>query len=79
MYDPDLYRDKSEVERWKLRDPIALFADRLEHDGILTADDRDAIDRAATSRVDEAVSYAERGTAEPLEELTRFVVSEVVG
>ena len=23
MYDPELYRDKAEVERWKKRDPIA--------------------------------------------------------
>ena len=26
MYDPELYRAKDEVERWKARDPIALFA-----------------------------------------------------
>jgi pyruvate dehydrogenase E1 component alpha subunit len=77
MYDPDLYREKSEIEQWKLRDPIALFADQLERDGIVSADERDAIDRDAKRRVDEAVAYAEAGSFEPLDELTRFVLSEV--
>ena len=26
MYDPDRYRDKAEIERWKERDPITLLA-----------------------------------------------------
>src|SRR5690606_38872520 len=26
MFDAELYRDKSEVEQWKQRDPIATFA-----------------------------------------------------
>ena len=29
MFDPDLYRDKAEVEAWKERDPIPLLAQRL--------------------------------------------------
>jgi pyruvate dehydrogenase E1 component alpha subunit len=77
MYDPDLYRDKAEIEQWKLRDPIVLFADRLERDGLLSADEREAIDHDAVRRVDEAVAYAERGTLERVDDLARFVVSEV--
>ncbi|MGH7810194.1 MAG: pyruvate dehydrogenase (acetyl-transferring) E1 component subunit alpha, partial [Candidatus Binatia bacterium] len=30
MYDPELYRDKQEVEEWKKRDPIANFIERLK-------------------------------------------------
>ena len=30
MYDPQLYRDKREVEEWKKRDPIATFQDRSD-------------------------------------------------
>jgi pyruvate dehydrogenase E1 component alpha subunit len=77
MYDPDLYRDKDEIEQWKRRDPIALFSGRLESENVLDAVDRDAIERDAARKVDEAVSYAERGSAEALDELTRFVLSEV--
>ncbi len=29
MFDPELYRDKAEVERWKQRDPIGALEDRL--------------------------------------------------
>ena len=29
MYDPDRYRDKAEIERWKERDPIPALAARL--------------------------------------------------
>ena len=36
MYDPELYRDKDEVEQWKRRDPITLFTDPLRGRG--TAD-----------------------------------------
>lgn len=39
MYDPDRYRDKAEVERWKQRDPIALLRARLESDGELSPGD----------------------------------------
>ena len=29
MYDPDLYRDKAEIERWKERDPLLVLEARL--------------------------------------------------
>ena len=38
MYDPELYRDKAEVERWRHRDPIELFAGRLRAAGLLDDD-----------------------------------------
>ena len=33
MYDPDLYRVKDEIERWKTRDPIVLFTAALRARG----------------------------------------------
>ena len=47
MFDPELYRDKSEVERWRMRDPIRAFSERCLQDGTLTADDVTAIEAAA--------------------------------
>jgi pyruvate dehydrogenase E1 component alpha subunit len=77
MYDPELYRDKAEVEQWKERDPIELFLTQAIALGILSRDDLERIDRAVAAEIDEAVAFAEAGTPEPVEDLTRFVVSEV--
>jgi pyruvate dehydrogenase E1 component alpha subunit len=76
MYDPDRYRAKEEIERWKERDPITLFAKRLTEAGILDGATRATLDASVTAEVDAAVAFAEAGTEEPVEDLTRFVTSE---
>jgi TPP-dependent pyruvate/acetoin dehydrogenase alpha subunit len=78
MFDPELYRSKEEVEVWKQRDPIELFKRRLITDGDLTEDDLAGIESDVTEEIEAAVAFAEAGTWEPVEELTRFVYSEVV-
>lgn len=77
MYDPDRYRDKAEVERWKLRDPLATFAAQLEAEGVLPAARRERLERQVEEEIERAVAFAEAGTQEPVEDLTRFVYSEV--
>ncbi len=77
MYDPELYRSKDEVERWKRRDPITVLAARLREEGILTDDDLAAMEQALTSEIDEAVRVAEDGPWEPVEDLTRDVYTPV--
>ncbi len=74
MYDPELYRDKAEVEEWKKRDPIPALVRRIEEDG--TKVDLAEIERHVASEIDEAVAFAEAGTWEPVKDLTRFVYSE---
>ena len=76
MFDPELYRDKAEVERWKQRDPIAILAARLEAEGRLSRAARDALERELADEVDDAVAFAEAGRLEPVDELGRFVLSE---
>jgi pyruvate dehydrogenase E1 component alpha subunit len=76
MYDPDRYRDKAEIEEWKHRDPITLFADRLTAEGLLTDADVEAAEREIEAEIDAAVAFAEAGTDEPVEEMLRFVHSE---
>lgn len=78
MFDPELYRSKEEVEVWKERDPIELFKRRLITDGGLTEDDLAALESDVAEEIEAAVAFAEAGTWEPVEELTRFVYSEVV-
>jgi pyruvate dehydrogenase E1 component alpha subunit len=76
MYDPDRYRDKAEIERWKQRDPLELFRAGLTAAGVLDDTRFAALERSVATEIDEAVAYAEAGTLEPVEELTRFVYSE---
>jgi TPP-dependent pyruvate/acetoin dehydrogenase alpha subunit len=78
MFDPELYRSKEEVEVWKERDPIELFTRRLITDGGLTEDDLATMESDVAEEIEAAVAFAEAGTWEPVEELTRFVYSEVV-
>ncbi len=61
MRDPAgaVYRSKDEVEREKLRDPIALFSERALKDGALTEADLKLIEKAVYDQVDEAVAFAE--------------------
>ncbi|GAB89172.1 pyruvate dehydrogenase (acetyl-transferring) E1 component subunit alpha [Gordonia rhizosphera] len=77
MFDPELYRDKAEVEAWKQRDPITTFTDRLREAGLLTEDESGEIDARAEAEVDAAVAYAEQGSFEPVEELERDVTTPV--
>ena len=44
MYDPELYRDKAEVEQWRQRDPIELLTRRMRDAGELSDDELAAIE-----------------------------------
>jgi len=59
MADPEEYRTKQQVAEWRLRDPLGNFGDRLEAAGLLSPDERTAIDTDAIARVDAAVAFAE--------------------
>jgi pyruvate dehydrogenase E1 component alpha subunit len=69
MFDAELYRDKAEVDEWRTRDPIAVLR---QHAGI---DDSDvsAIDADVLGEIATAVAFAESGTWEPVDQLTRDV------
>jgi pyruvate dehydrogenase E1 component alpha subunit len=75
MFDPERYRDKAEVARWTERDPIPALRARLETGGF-TAEDWTALQAEVDAEMAEAVAFAEAGTDEPVEELTRWVYSE---
>jgi pyruvate dehydrogenase E1 component alpha subunit len=77
MYDPDLYRDKAEIERWKERDPLLVLEARLRavdelDDAALTEMETDV-----AAEIDDAVAFAGSANDEPVEDLMRFVYSEV--
>jgi pyruvate dehydrogenase E1 component alpha subunit len=76
MFDPERYRDKDEVTRWRERDPLLTYRERLTAEGLLDEAAIDEIEAAATTEVEDAVAFAEAGTWEPVEHLTRWVTSE---
>lgn len=76
MFDPELYRSKDEVESWKKRGPIITLTNRLKAEGLMQETDFETLERDVEREVSEAVEFAERGTWEPVEDLTRFVYSE---
>lgn len=79
MYDPELYRDKDEVERWKLYDPIALFSTYLEQEGYLDDATLNAMRQQVEDEVDASVEFAMQSPDEPVEDVLRFVYSERAG
>ena len=77
MFDPELYRAKDEVEEWKARDPIELLRQRLIADELLAEEIWREMEDRVRAEIDKAVAYAEAGSWEAVEDLTRFVYSEV--
>ena len=79
MFDPELYREKVEVEEWRKRDPIRLFSEQCLKDGILTEADIASIESAADQELSDAVAFAEAGTWESVEDLERDVLTPLSG
>jgi pyruvate dehydrogenase E1 component subunit alpha len=75
MFDPDLYRDKAEIEEWKKRGPLHTFTDRLKAQGLMAEEDFQRLDAEVSSEVQAAVEFAEAGHWEPVEDLARDVYS----
>ena len=75
MFDAELYRDKTEVDEWKKRDPIPKLQQFLMNQTAITQKDMDELNSKVEEVIQKAVDFAEAGTWEPVEELTKFVYS----
>ncbi|HEX3277276.1 MAG TPA: pyruvate dehydrogenase (acetyl-transferring) E1 component subunit alpha [Thermoleophilaceae bacterium] len=69
MADPEEYRSKEQVAEWRKRDPITTYADRLYEEEFLEEGEADKLDEAATKRIDEAVTFADKSDFPPPESL----------
>ena len=76
MFDPELYREKAEVQAWKEKDPIKLFSQKLLADGLISDTDITRIEAKVQDEITAAVEYAEAGQWEAVEDLQRYVYSE---
>jgi pyruvate dehydrogenase E1 component alpha subunit len=78
MYDPELYRDKVEVQRWKERDPLEILRARAAEAGWFDADDVTAMEAEVTAEIDAAVEAGRASGVEPVEDLARWLTSKTV-
>ena len=62
MYDPDLYRTKEEIERWKQHDPIPALIERLQARRSCSATRIvEELERTIAQEIDAAIAFAEAG------------------
>jgi pyruvate dehydrogenase E1 component alpha subunit len=59
MADPEQYRTKEEVARWRERDPLPAFGGLLVREGVIDESERERVDERALARVGAAVEFAE--------------------
>jgi pyruvate dehydrogenase E1 component alpha subunit len=76
MFDAQLYRDRAEVDAWRHKEPIVRFQGWLEANHMIHPDDVPRMEAEIDAEIAEAVAFAEAGTWEPVEQLTRFTYAE---
>ncbi|HZV81561.1 MAG TPA: thiamine pyrophosphate-dependent enzyme, partial [Geobacteraceae bacterium] len=76
MFDTEQYRTRAEVEEWKKRDPISLLSRRMTDEGLFSDQEMASLESDVAAEIAAAVAFAEAGTWEPVEDLTRFVYAE---
>ena len=76
MYDPDLYRTREEIERYKQHDPIPALIDRLRIEGMVGDEDVEDLERSVAEEIESSIAFAEAGALEPVDDLERFVYWE---
>jgi pyruvate dehydrogenase E1 component alpha subunit len=75
MFDPDLYREREEIEEWKQRDPITTFGARLLEAGMVSDDEVTAMWERAREETERAVEAADAAPLEPVEGLEDHVLA----
>ena len=76
MADPEFYRTKQEIQRWRDLDPIATLRKKLEQDGAIDNAAFQSLQQQIEDAVDEAVRFAEESPKPPPEALYRDVYRE---
>ena len=74
--DPSSYRESSEVDDWKSRDPIESFKELSIQQGAITQEEVDLIGQKVTSEIEEALRFAEESPAPDIASLEDNVYAE---
>lgn len=73
--DPELYRERDEVDEWRQRDPILSFRDSVVADGLVKEEEFDAIDEEIEEIVQEAARFADESPEPDPDTLYDYVYS----
>ena len=76
MGDPERYREKDEIEKWKEEDPIGIYRKFLVGKKISTPDELDAIDQQGEEETQEAVEFAESSPEPSPEQLFEHIYAD---
>jgi pyruvate dehydrogenase E1 component alpha subunit len=76
MFDAQLYRDKAEIEDWRKKEPIVRFQGWLQSNNMIHPEDMSRIEVEVEAELSDAVAFAEAGTWEQVEQLTRFTYAD---
>ncbi|MCH8094739.1 MAG: pyruvate dehydrogenase (acetyl-transferring) E1 component subunit alpha [Chloroflexi bacterium] len=74
--DPERYRDKEEVDRWREADPIKIFRKHLIDTGAFSVDDLSIEEERVDQEVAEAVEFAEASPDPPPEALYENIYAD---
>ena len=75
--DDSRYRTKTELEEWAQKDPIKLFRERVESDGIFPQEDLDEIEARVEEEIREAAQWALMQPDPAPEDALGFVYKEL--
>lgn len=76
MADPEFYRAKEEIERWKAQDPVLRFRRYLEDKGLISEDGVRSLEEEVEVTINEAARFADESPEPPLETLHDYVYKE---
>lgn len=71
--DPGTYRPREEIDHWAARDPIRLLGGALAHDGVLSADEQQALRERVQDEVDASAERAAQAPPPTVEEIKSYV------
>ncbi len=74
--DPSRYRDETEVETWRRKDPIARFRRYLEHKGLLDPEREQTIITRIQQEVMRVIAHAEQQPMPPLSSMFEDVYAQ---
>jgi TPP-dependent pyruvate/acetoin dehydrogenase alpha subunit len=75
MFDPELYRDKAEVESWKKKGPLVGFRRWTLERGVMSESDFETLEAEADEVIARAVTFAENAPWEDVADLTKDVMT----
>ncbi|MGA2873023.1 MAG: pyruvate dehydrogenase (acetyl-transferring) E1 component subunit alpha [Candidatus Dormibacteria bacterium] len=78
MADPELYRDKAEVQSWRVRDPIPRFGDFCVESELCSSQELAQIGQEVEGQMLDAVAFAERSPWPDPAEVGRWIYAKPI-